>query len=296
MTFFKTDEKDLLVPSVSVAIPCFNSGLYLEEAIASVQRQTYTDWEIVIVDDGSTDTLTRDVLRNLEQRGDPQIHIFYQSNSGPAAARNMAIAHATGQYILPLDADDTIEPGYMAQAIPVLDANPEIGIVYCLAQKFGAETGPWGLPSFSYEQMAVDNVIFCTAFFRRTDWETVNGFSQSLVYGMEDYDFWLKILTLGRNVYQIRERLFNYRINKQSRTTRFQEDRASVVATYAEIFRNNQKYFAKYAEAVYEYRFQLERSGVKYWVATRLRRFPFLYALARSAYRHVKKVFVAVPK
>ena len=283
------------MPSVSVVIPCFNSGLYLEETIVSVQQQTYTDWEIVIVDDGSTDTLTVDLLRDLEQRSDLRIRIFRQENSGPAAARNVAIANAIGHYILPLDADDTIEPGYMSLAVPILDDNPEMGIVYCLAKKFGAETGPWELPSFSYERMAVDNVIFCTAFFRRTDWETVNGFSQSLVHGMEDYDFWLKILTLGREVHQIKESLFNYRINKQSRTTRFQENKASIVATYAEIFRNNQGYFAKYAEAIYEYRFKLESSGTnmrtfKHWAASRLRRFPLVYFWARRSYRFVRKV------
>ena len=279
---------------VSVIIPCYNSGHYLEDAVASVMNQTYSGWEIVIVDDGSTDADTLAGLRALEARQDPRIRIIRQRNAGPAAARNTAIAHTTGKYILPLDADDTIEASYMAQAIPVLEHDTGIGIVYCKARKFGLEPIPWELPPFSYEQMAIDNVIFCTAFFRRDDWGAVGGYSEALRHGAEDYDFWLKILKLGRKVYQIGDVLFNYRVHEHSRTFRFRQNTECLVATYATIFRNNIEYFARHAESIYRYRLHLEsqcmpQNGVKQMVARMLRCFPFLYRLAKNTYTFMNK-------
>jgi len=278
---------------VSVVIPCYNSGQYLEDAVASVMSQTYSDWEIVIVDDGSTDKDTLAVLYALEARLDPRIRVMRQPNAGPAVARNTAITCARGKYILPLDADDTIEASYMEQAVPVLERDADIGIVYCKARKFGLEQGLWELPSFSYEKMAVGNIIFCTAFFRRDDWKAVGGFLETLVHGMEDYDFWLKILTIDRKVYQIDDVLFNYRINENSRTFRFKLNRDAVISTYAEIFRNNIEYFSKYAEAIYCYRFHLESklpmNRVKCAVVRMLLPYPFFYRQAKRIYTFGKR-------
>lgn len=277
---------------VSIVIPCYNSGNYLEDAVASVMNQTHNDWEIIIVDDGSTDADTLTTLHILELRQDSRIRVLRQDNAGPAAARNTAIAHAKGKYILPLDADDTIEPSYMAQAIPVLERDSNIGIVYCKAKKFGLEQGIWALPPFSYEEMAIDNVIFCTAFFRRNDWEVVGGFPETLIHGMEDYAFWLKILAMHRKVHQIDDVLFNYRIKARSRTSDFHENKEQIFSTYAEIFRDNIEYFARYAEAIYRYRFHLEakipKNRIKTIMARLLKHSPLIYGKTRSIYAIIK--------
>lgn len=239
---------------VSIVIPCYNAGEHIEEAVQSALNQTYSNLEIVIIDDGSDDPAT---LRLLERATWPRTRIFRQENAGPAAARNRAVIEATGTYILPLDADDTIEPEYVARAVAVLDQRPEIGVVYCKAMKFGAEEGPWELPAFSTSELAIDNMIFVTALYRKADWQAVGGYSEKLLHGVEDYDFWVKMVHYGRGVVQLEDFLFNYRVQKKSRTTRFLEGEGKVVDTYAEIFRANRDFYAAHAESIFRHRFAL---------------------------------------
>ena len=246
---------------VSIVIPCYNAGEFLAETVQSALAQTYADIEVVIVDDGSPDPATQFLL---DQASWPLTRIIRQANAGPAAARNRAVQEATGAYILPLDADDTIEPEYVAKAVAVLDARPEVGVVYCKATKFGAEQGPWGLPDYALRELVIDNVIFVTALYRKEDWLAVGGYNERLRHGVEDYEFWVKIVHLGREVVQLDEYLFNYRIQQKSRTTSFQDGRANVVATYAEIFRANQDFYAKHAEFLFEHRFGLY-DELSYW-------------------------------
>lgn len=246
---------------VSIIIPCYNAGEFLAETMNSVLAQTYSDVEVVIVDDGSPDPVTRELL---DQAQWPNTRIIHQANAGPAAARNRAAQEATGVYILPLDADDTIEPEYVDKAVAVLDARPEVGVVYCKARKFGAEQGPWCLPDYNLRELVIDNVIFVTAMYRKVDWQAVGGYNERLRHGVEDYEFWVKIVHLGREVVQLDEYLFNYRIQQKSRTTSFQDERANVVATYAEIFRANQDFYAKHAEFLFEHRFGLY-DELSYW-------------------------------
>lgn len=238
---------------VSVIIPCYNCGQYLNDAIESVKKQTFSDWEIIVIDDGSTDQETINILSTLPC--DNRIKLIQQGNNGPAYARNTGISQAKGELILPLDADDTISPYYMEEAVPLFEKNDNLGIVYCRAQKFGKETGEWILPSYSAQNMAFDNVIFVSAFFKKSDWELVGGFPNYAYFGLEDYAFWLRLLRLGREVYKIDKILFNYRIRDISRTVLFLNDNDKVISTYASIFRDNIDFFYKNAEGIYRYRF-----------------------------------------
>lgn len=246
---------------VSIIIPCYNAGDLLCEAVESALAQSHQDVEIIIVDDGSTDPRTHEVLQAAAW---PRTKIIRKENSGPASARNVAISHSSGEYILPLDADDTIEPTYVEKALAVMESNPNVGIVYCKAMKFGAEQGPWGLPAYNLRELVIDNVIFVTSMFRRSDWLEVGGFNESLRMGVEDYEFWVKIVGKGCDVVQLDEYLFNYRIQESSRTTSFSADRSVVVDTYATIFRENVGFYAKNAEVLFEHRFGLYDELLKY--------------------------------
>lgn len=241
---------------VSIIIPCFNAGDQLIEAVQSALAQTCPGLDVVVVNDGSTDARTLEVLAGLT---DPRVRVIHQANAGPAAARNRAVEAATGEFILPLDADDKFEPTYAAKALAVMQQRPDVGIVYCDAMKFGAATGIWQLPAYSVREMVIDNVIFCSSLFRKADWAAVGGYNEKLRHGMEDYAFWLKLIALGRDVVKLQEPLFFYRIQASSRTTRFMENDATVVATYAEIFRSNLDFFARHAECLFEHRFRLYR-------------------------------------
>ena len=281
------------MPKVSVVVPCFNAGGTIGQAIQSVLDQTHQDVEVVVVDDGSTDELTLNLLANATW---PRTRIIRQANNGPAAARNTAIQASLGEFILPLDADDTIEPEYIAKAVAVMEADPRVGIVYCKAMKFGAETGPWHLPAYSLRELVIDNVIFVTSLFRRADWVKVNGFNQSLRHGVEDYEFWVKIVALGREVVQLDEFLFNYRIQEVSRTTGFVSNGAAVVSTYARVFRDNIGFFAANAEYLFEHRFGLYDELLRYRsrygrLEAMFSRRPWLERLGRLMLRAVSRTF-----
>lgn len=230
---------------VSVIMPCFNDGKYIKEAIDSVLNQTYKDIEIIVVDDGSDDKETIDVVDSLVH---PQIKVFRTNRLRPAGARNYGIEHATGKYILPVDSDDKIDPTYVEKAVDILKSKPKIGVVYCLADLFGEATGKWELPQYNFRTMLLDNIVFVTAMFYKADWEKVGGFNTSMKYGMEDYDFWISLLEIGREIYQIPETLFHYRIKPVSRTTKFQDNCADKQETYRQIYYNHPTFYEKYKE------------------------------------------------
>ena len=198
---------------VSVVIPCYNQGAYLDEAVQSALQQSYADLEIIIVNDGSTDAFTIEQCNSYQ---DPRISTLNTDNQGLAAARNNGIAQATGTYILPLDADDRIAEKYLEDAVAVLDNEPDIGIVYCRARLFGAVDTDWGLPLYSLEEMLKNNVIFCSALFRKIDWELVGGYDVGMVYGWEDYDFWLSLIERNRGVKHLSGTYFFYRVSLDS--------------------------------------------------------------------------------
>lgn len=205
------------MPFVSIIIPCYNDGKYLLGAVASARAQTYRNVEIIVVDDHSTDSETLSAISALRDSG-VEVLSTPLGKKGLPAARNIGIAAASGEYILPLDSDDKIHPEYVAKAIAILDARPDVGICYCKARLFGLKSGSWKLPPYSWEEMLAGNMIFATAVFRKKDWETLGGYDESLLTGLEDYAFWLRLIALGREVIQIDEEFFHYRIKARSRT------------------------------------------------------------------------------
>jgi len=203
----------MIRPFVSVIVPCYNQGQYLAESIGSVLASEYTNLEIIVVDDGSTDLETCQILGALLY---PKTRLVRRENGGLAAARNSGITEAQGQYILPLDADDRIGSVYIGQAVAALEADPDVGIVYCQAEKFGSEEGPWRLAPFSRWRMRLGNSIFCSAVYRRLDWQAVGGYDETLRHGWEDWDFWISVLELGRLVKLLPDVGFYYRKNPAS--------------------------------------------------------------------------------
>lgn len=227
------------MPTVSVIIPCFNHGRFLQDAVASVLAQSFTDFEIIIVNDGSTDVETNRLLHNYSEE---KTQVIHTANMGLAAARNNGIAIAKGKYILPLDADDRIGPAYLEKAVAILEDDPQTGIVYCQARLFGAVDTEWLLPAYSLEKMLVDNIIFCSGFFRKTDWHTVGGFDTGMVHGWEDYEFWLSLIEMGRKVVKIEETLFYYRVASDSMVR--SKEKWQKVAMFTRIYQRHQKLFS----------------------------------------------------
>ena len=264
--------------SVSVVMPCYNDGKYIGESVDSLRKQTYSNIELLIIDDGSDDRETVDVIHSLSF---PDLKVLHTDHVGPSGARNNGIKEARGEYILPLDADDLIDPTYIEKAVSIMQKNPDVGIVYCKADQFGERTGPWELPDYSLNAELLDNVIFVTALFRRKDWEEIGGFSTTFKNGMEDYDFWLSLIQKGCEVVQIPEVLFHYRIKRVSRTTRFQDSYKDTQETYRllyerhkELYKNNMDLFCPeirrvLIDHIYQVRQFSQDPVVMYWAGVR---------------------------
>lgn len=203
-------------PKVSIVIPIFNQAKFLVETFESVMNSTFRQIEIIIVDDGSKDS-SAEVALKLKEKFPEKVSVILQENAGPAKARNEGIKKASGKYVLPLDGDDLISPTYIESAVKILDHNPDVKVVYSEAEKFGDKNGKWKLKPFSLKALALDNMIFVSAFYRKKDWELAGGYDERMTWGWEDWEFWINLLKTGGKVVKLPETGFYYRIRKNSR-------------------------------------------------------------------------------
>ena len=194
-------------PILSVVIPCHNYGQYIREALRSLALQTFRDFETIIVDDGSSDKGTLDILDDLREEG---LQVLRQEKLNVAAALNHGILVARGRYVCCFAADDKLEPTYFEKCLCLLESNPGLAFVYSLVRTFGDENQVWLTEPFDLRMLLEYNHICATAVFRRIAWENVGGFD-TLMDGYEDWDFWIKAGKVGFRGRLIPEILFNYR-------------------------------------------------------------------------------------
>lgn len=215
---------------VSVVIPCYNQAVFIEETVNSVLNSIYPAIEIILVNDGSIDN-TDEVCKHLSEQYE---NVFYYSqlNRGPSVARNHGIRKAKGIYILPLDSDDIISNDYISEAVKVFESDPEVKVVYCDAEKFGEKEGKWNLKPFSLKRLALDNMIFVSALYRKKDWEACEGYSEDMVWGREDWEFWITMLKNGGKVVKLPITGFYYRIRTNSRRKGMTKERKGKIIAY----------------------------------------------------------------
>jgi teichuronic acid biosynthesis glycosyltransferase TuaG len=190
------------VPAVSVITPAWNAAAFIRDTIDSVLAQTVTDWEMVIVDDGSTDE-TVAIVQSYAAR-DPRVRLVRQANSGPSAARNNGMRSARGDLFAFLDSDDLWDPGFLQAQLDVFRRFPETGLVtgngIFLGGPFdGAPKRPVadGFPVLPLtELIANECAIFIMTVFRRSVFDTIGGFDE-MQWQSEDYDFWLRAALAG---------------------------------------------------------------------------------------------------
>jgi glycosyltransferase involved in cell wall biosynthesis len=201
--------------TVSVVIPCYNDGQFLQEAVDSVVASSYQHIEIIIVNDGSTDSHTLFQLDKLAAVGHTVIH---QVNMGQCRARNNGISRATGPYILSLDADNKIRPQYIELAVGILDNEASIGVVYGKYDRFGSLSERNNGQPFDPLLLLFRSYIDTLAVYRKSLWQLVGGYDTQL-RGNEDWDFWLTLHRHGTQFHFINDVMFDYRVKENSVST-----------------------------------------------------------------------------
>ncbi|HVH25114.1 MAG TPA: glycosyltransferase family A protein [Vicinamibacterales bacterium] len=205
------------MPAVSVIVPCHNLGRYLDEAVESVLRQRFQDFEIVIVDDGSTDSETAALLSDYQR---PRTRVIRTPHNGLAASRNCGIANTSGRYLCALDADDRLEPEYLARTVQILEEDASVAFVSAWLRTFGDEQWEWKPTRCDLPTLLYEDTVLTAAVVRREAVASVGGFDTRMpVQGDEDWDLWLTLVERGYRGVILPEVLFNYRRRPGSMST-----------------------------------------------------------------------------
>lgn len=203
-------------PLVSFIIPYFNAGTTIQETIDSIFNQSYSNFDIWLINDGSTDQYSIDKLKDFE--GNDKIHLLHQDNSGPSVARNAAIKQSKADYILPLDADDLIENSSLSESLKIMK-NKEVGVVYGNFQFFGDHNAVKEQFIFSLDRQLLMNQVAVTALIRKAVFTEVGFYDEFLSKpGLEDWEFWIRV---GQGTYSFQKLemiFFKVRFDQSSRT------------------------------------------------------------------------------
>jgi len=215
---------------VSIVIPCYNHGQYIQEALDSIDAQKINyPIEIIIVDDGSSDT---DTLQKLDDLKQLNYTIIHQTNGGPGKARNTGIEIAVGKYILPLDADNKLNPDYINKAVLLLEKK-KVDIVYAAPVFFGdtsIKNRQFKVRPFDDLGLVTGNCADACAIFRKEVWVKNGGYDAFMPsYGFEDWDFWIAASKNNFVFHFINEKLYYYRIVQNSMISAFDNKERTVI-------------------------------------------------------------------
>jgi len=229
------------MPKVTVVIPCYNHGRFLDKAVDSILTQTFVDYEIFVINDGSTDPYT---IRKLESYSKPKTTVFTKKNEHLSAARNYGISRSKADYILTLDADDYFAPEFLEKAVAILKSDKSVGIVTSWCQTFGV------VKRLVKHELKVGAKAFLThnpchasCLFRRRCWEEAGGYDETMRQGYEDWNFNIAVTKRGWMVHAIPEVLFHYRVGNVSMVTGSDRIRPELmgrlVKNHIELYREN---------------------------------------------------------
>jgi glycosyltransferase involved in cell wall biosynthesis len=203
---------------VSIIIPCFNSGLFVEESIYSCINSEFTNLEIIVVDDGSTDYQTIHLLNN--NNWPANVKIIHKQNGGPASARNFGVQHSKGDFLLFLDSDNQILPDYLNKAMTVISRDVDLGVVYSKPEFFGThqpEVIRFEVKEFNFDALLAGNYIDMCSLVRREAFLEVGGFDENAsLIGWEDADLWTRLALTRWRFKFLDETLFKYRVREDS--------------------------------------------------------------------------------
>ena len=201
-------------PLLSVVIPYYNRADTIDETIECLKNQSFKNFEVILVDDGSNDPKSVDKLSQLGV-GSLKIKILAQKNQGVAAARNTGIKASKGKYVMCLDSDDTLDVMYIEKCLITLESNHNIDLVFTDMRMFGINNTFYRQADYNASELLHNNIVTTAAMFRKECWEAVGGFKSDI--GYEDWEFWINLAEHGYFGHRIQEPLFNYRTAIASR-------------------------------------------------------------------------------
>jgi glycosyltransferase involved in cell wall biosynthesis len=180
-------------PAVAVVITCRDLGLHVREALDSVSAQTYQDFEVVVIDHGSTDPHIPSVLTGLES----STRVVHTENRSQPAARNLGISLTRAPYLCMLDADGRLEPTFLAKHVAALDDAPRVAFVSHWVRSRDGE--PWASTptDCSFPQLLLVNTVSNAAMVRRDALATVDGFDETMNDGWDHWDLWISLVERG---------------------------------------------------------------------------------------------------
>ena len=198
----------------SIVIPCFNQGRFLTDCLESLAYQTVLPFEVIVVDDGSTDAETNALCARLEHYHYPfRLRSCHKLNGGPSSARNHGVRASSGNVILPLDGDDKLFPDALETYSGFLAAHPEIDICYPDVQFFGNLSNLWAPPEFNrWALLHGGCMMVCTSAIRRRVFEAGFWYDEQMRQGYEDWEFYTRACALGPfRAAPLRRAVFGYR-------------------------------------------------------------------------------------
>lgn len=208
---------------LSIIIPYYNLGLHIEETMQSALATDYDNFEIIIINDGSSDPLSIEVLEKYRGQ-EPKIKIIDISNKGLANARNIGAMNASGEYLAFLDADDLIEPHFYPKAIRILDSYSNVSFVYSWLQYFGNSSNTWPTFNTEFPYLLASNMLSAFVVVRKQDFINFGLNKIEMEYGMEDYEGWISMCANGCLGVSIPAPLVKYRVRTNSMSRQFNRD------------------------------------------------------------------------
>ncbi|HLF11876.1 MAG TPA: glycosyltransferase family A protein [Gammaproteobacteria bacterium] len=203
-------DKEQHKPAVSVIVPCYNGGRFIDQLLASLARQSFRDFETVIINDGSTDRATLEKLASLPTN----IRIINQENRGLAGARNSGFRNAKADLVLTLDCDDSLEPAYLAETVAAMRAaGPDLGFVFTDVRLTGLREGVARRYFKLFDLLFINRTSACL-LVRKEAWRNAGGYDETMREGYEDWEFSVRLAEAGYRGYGIAKPLFIYRVSE----------------------------------------------------------------------------------
>lgn len=240
---------------VSIVVPCYNQAHFLKDSLQSVLNQTYTNWECIVVNDGSPDNIST-VIKNWLDK-DSRIRYVEKENGGLSSARNFGIRQSKGEYILALDADDILHKDYLLKLVPELQNDETLAIVSSYREFFRGNINnvfyKEKAKGSTYRNFMFENILMPSSLYRKKYWEEVGGYDENMKKGFEDWEFWLSITKGGRKFKFVEEFLFYYRKSKNSMLIDTLKNHRIDVMEY--VFKKHKEIYIKHHENTIEYLF-----------------------------------------